>query len=377
MNKSKDYRFLLQNISYLKGVGIKTKKLLKKKKIEKVSDLLWNFPHDFTDRTNLKNLDVLEIGKIATIKVKVVKYSFPRIRNLPNKIFCIDETGKIDIVYFNSREGYIRKIFPLNAWVIISGKVNYFKKKYQITNPSYVVPLENENYVKKIIPKYPLTEGITEKIYRRLIDQVIINIPELNEWHSTKILKKLENKSWKDSVLYLHDPENIQDINSIYYKRLAYDEILANLIVMSQIRRRIKKIKKESKFFANILANKLKKNDFTVYEDSKGFDLYAINANIQKGYLFEIKTITNDNFISQTRSAIIQLQEYLYFNKQHNKDKIFQIDVEKIIVFSEDPTKFRNYKKYMKYFNLLQNLDIGLLYLYKNDIIFNNKKSFF
>ena len=102
MNKSKNHNFLVQNISSLKGVGVKTKQLLKRKKIEKVSDLLWNLPQAFTDRSNLENLDILEIGKITTIKVKTVKYNFPRIRNLPNKVLCEDEKGKIDIVFFNS-----------------------------------------------------------------------------------------------------------------------------------------------------------------------------------------------------------------------------------------------------------------------------------
>ena len=67
MNKSKDYNFLIQNISNLKGVGVKTRQLLKRKKIEKVSDLLWSFPQGFTDRSNLKSLNNLEIGKITTI----------------------------------------------------------------------------------------------------------------------------------------------------------------------------------------------------------------------------------------------------------------------------------------------------------------------
>ena len=53
----------------------------------------------------------LEIGKIQTIKYLLKKLNFPRIRNLPNKIICEDETGKIEIVYFNSREGYLRKFF--------------------------------------------------------------------------------------------------------------------------------------------------------------------------------------------------------------------------------------------------------------------------
>jgi len=129
MNQLKIYNFLIQNVSTLKGVGQKTKKLLKKKKIEKISDLLWNFPQGFTDRSNVQTLDKLEIGKITTIKVKVIKYNFPRIRNLPNKVMCEDQMGKIDIVFFNSKEGYIRKILPLDTYVIISGKINFFKKK--------------------------------------------------------------------------------------------------------------------------------------------------------------------------------------------------------------------------------------------------------
>ena len=62
--------------------------------------------------------------------------NFPRIRNLPNKVKCEDETGKIDIVYFNSREGYLRKLYPLNKWVIISGKLIISIKiiKLQILN---------------------------------------------------------------------------------------------------------------------------------------------------------------------------------------------------------------------------------------------------
>ena len=179
MNQSKLIDFLIQNISNLKGVGNKTKNILKKKKIEKISDLLWNIPQGYTDRSNIKTLDNLEIGKITTIKVKVNKYNFPRIRNLPNKVICEDEKGKIDIVFFNSREGYIRKILPLNSSVVISGKIKHFRRRYQITNPAYVVPINKEDYVNKIIPKYPLSEGLTERIYRNLIDQVLNNITDL------------------------------------------------------------------------------------------------------------------------------------------------------------------------------------------------------
>ena len=283
MNQSKIHDFLFQNVSILDGVGTKTIKLLKKKKIEKISDLLWNFPQGFTDRSNLQTLDKLEIGKITTIKVKVVKYNFPRIRNLPNKVICEDKNGKIDIIFFNSREGYIRKILPLNTSVIISGKINYFKKKYQITNPAYIVPINKEDYVNKIIPKYSLTEGLTEKIYRKLIEQVLKNITDLTEWHNDKILKKIGNVGWSQSIFNVHqDKEN--NFNSKFHRRLAYDEILANLLVLSQARKRIKKFKKIKKRFNNHLSNQLIRNfNFELTKNQVSI-IKEINSDLQSEY---------------------------------------------------------------------------------------------
>ena len=283
MNQSKIHDFLFQNVSILDGVGTKTIKLLKKKKIEKISDLLWNFPQGFTDRSNLQTLDKLEIGKITTIKVKVVKYNFPRIRNLPNKVICEDKNGKIDIVFFNSREGYIRKILPLSTSVIISGKINYFKKKYQITNPAYIVPINKEDYVNKIIPKYSLTEGLTEKIYRKLIEQVLKNITDLTEWHNDKILKKIGNVGWSQSIFNVHqDKEN--NFNSKFHRRLAYDEILANLLVLSQVRKRIKKFKKVKKKFNNYLSNELIRNFNFELTKNQISVIKEINSDLQSEY---------------------------------------------------------------------------------------------
>ena len=105
--------FLFNDISSIKGVGIKLKKYLKKKNIERVKDLLFDLPYDVTDRSKISELDSLEIGKIANIKVKVIKYNFPRIKNLPNKVICGDNKNRINIIFFNSNEFYIRKILPL------------------------------------------------------------------------------------------------------------------------------------------------------------------------------------------------------------------------------------------------------------------------
>ena len=183
--------FIFNAVNDLKGVGPQLSKYLKKRRIEKVKDIILNFPYSETDRSKVYKLDELEIGKIQTVKVIVKKLNFPRIRNLPNKIVCEDESGKIDIVYFNSREGYLRKLYPVNEWVIISGKINYFNKKYQITNPTYVEKIEQIEIIKKIIPKYSLTEGLSEKVYSKIIENVFKKMPEIEEWHDKNFIKKM------------------------------------------------------------------------------------------------------------------------------------------------------------------------------------------
>jgi len=264
MKIQKNINFLFEKVSTLKGVGKKLSSYLKNKKIDKINDLIWNLPYSYTDRRNITELQSLEVGKISTIKVRVKKYNFPRIRNLPNKITCEDEKAKIDVIFFNSREGYIRKILPLNEWVIISGKINYYKNNYQITNPDYITSVGNKDYVQKLIPKYSLTEGLNEKSYRKIIDQVLDSLPNINEWHSKSFLLQMNFSSWEKSILNLHQENSIKDINSNFYRRLAYDEILSHLLVLSDNRKKIKRIKKKPKIykerFANIILKKLPYN---------------------------------------------------------------------------------------------------------------------
>ncbi len=240
--------FLFTEINNLKGVGPQISKYLKKKRIEKVKDVILNLPYSETDRSKIYKLNELEVGKTQTIKVLVSKLNFPRIRNLPNKIICSDDTGKIDIVYFNSREGYIRKLFPVNEWVIISGKVNYFNKKYQITNPDYVTTLENQQYVAKNIPKYNLTKGINEKKYRNITNQVINNLPDIDDWIDESFIKKNNLTNWNNSIKNLHNSNDGKDNLSKSFRRLVFDELCANFFMLSENRKIIKKRKTPKKF---------------------------------------------------------------------------------------------------------------------------------
>ena len=268
MKNNNNYEYLLNDLSKLNGVGIKTMDILKKKKINNLFDLLWRLPKSYTDRSETSKVNALQVGKIHTIKVVPIKYSFPRTRNLPNRVNCEDETGKIDCVFFNSYEGYIRKILPLNNEVTISGKINYFNKKYQITNPTYVS--KDNSVIEKMHNKYSLTEGISEKVYNKIINEILKNLPTLPEWINSKTLKKFGNESWNNSIIKLHDPKNISNYKSNFYRRLAFDEILSSFLISSEIRKKIKRIKKDSKTFSN--KNEIKtmsKLNFELTNDQK------------------------------------------------------------------------------------------------------------
>ena len=247
MDIKRNYEYLLSDLKSIKGVGLKTSNLLKRKKINSIFDLLWKLPKSYTDRSLSSKIKDLKIDEIQTITIIPQKYSFPRVRNLPNRVLCRDETGEIDCVFFNSYEGYIRKILPIGKEVTISGRIKYFRNKYQLTNPKYIS--EDSSIIKQKHNSYSLTEGISEKVYNKIIFQIIKNLPQIDEWHSKDILKNFGNIGWNDSIKKLHDPENIGKFKENFYQRLAFDEIFSTFLVNSEIRKKIKKIKKTKKKF--------------------------------------------------------------------------------------------------------------------------------
>ena len=151
-------------------------------------------------------------------------------------------------LYFNSREGYLRKIFPLNKWIVASGKVSSFRNKLQMANPDYVTNIENSDYVIKSIPKYNLTKGINEKKYRFISEQITQNLPKINDWLDDEFIKSNKLLEWNEAIKRLHNSTDSKNIQSNSFRRLAFDEICANFITLSKNRNRIKK-KKIKKFF--------------------------------------------------------------------------------------------------------------------------------
>ena len=266
MNNKSTYKYLLSDLSTLKGVGVKTTNLLKKKKINNIFDLLWKLPKSYTDRSLSSKIKDLRIGINQTVTIIPQKYSFPRVKNLPNRVLCSDETGELDCIFFNSYEGYVKKILPIGKEITVSGKIGRFRDKYQLTNPKYIS--EDSSLIKQKHNTYSLTDGITEKVYNKIINQIIDKLPVLREWHSKNILNKFDNISWNDSIKELHKPENIGNYKKQFYQRLAYDEIFSTFLVNSEIRKKIKKIKKKNKILDLKKQKKIINNlNFTLTND--------------------------------------------------------------------------------------------------------------
>ena len=68
--------FIFSEINEIKGVGPQLSKYLKKRRIEKIKDIILNLPYSETDRSKIYKLNELEVGKIQTIKVKVKNLIF-------------------------------------------------------------------------------------------------------------------------------------------------------------------------------------------------------------------------------------------------------------------------------------------------------------
>ena len=378
--------FLFKDISSIKGVGKTLEKYLKNKKVDKVKDLLLDLPYEVIDRSEITSLNKLEIGKITTIQVTVKKYNFPRIRNLPNKVICSDTNNKINIIFFNSREGYIRKILPLNKQVIISGKINFYKKNYQITNPTYVKEKNLKDKITKIFPKYNLTEGLKEKIYRNIILKVLNNFDKDDEWYSEQFLKENNFNKLEQTLKNLHNPITKKDINSNDYRRLVFDEIFSNLLYLSKSRK-IVKVKKIIKVFDKkkvtdiVLKNfsyKLTNGQLKILgEIEKDIKSNRRMFRLLQGDVGSGKTIlsfiaASDVVSSNHQVAFMAPTEILANQHYQLAKKLFKGTNVTLNIL----TGKTNYKEKNKILSMLENKDINFIFgthsLFQNKIKFSN-----
>ena len=97
---------LKDSVTKVKGVGAKKKELLSHLHIETVEDLLGFFPRKYEDRSHVSSImeapfdrDVLICGKVVSKKAAASAYN----RKVPLRILVEDNTGSVELVFFNAR----------------------------------------------------------------------------------------------------------------------------------------------------------------------------------------------------------------------------------------------------------------------------------
>ncbi len=249
---------LLSPINKLKGVGPKIENIINKLGINLNIHFLWHFPYKIIEKKYYENIHDAPLNQLVTLKIEVIKHYPSKFRRQPYRVSCLaNETG-IDIVYFNARHPVIRSILPPKSFKMISGKLEFFKNKFQITHPSNIENITDIQLLREKEPVYSLTAGLNMKTFIKLSNQVLDSIPNLKEWIEERLLLKYNFISWKEAIEKLHNPE-IEDTYSeknIFRRRLAFDELLAHQLAICIIRTIDNK--KISVVFKN--NNKLKNN---------------------------------------------------------------------------------------------------------------------
>ena len=223
----------------LSGVGAKLAAVLEKRVGSHVIDVLRHLPIGLTDRRQRPALSAVVDGSIATFEILVMKHDRPAhgVRR-PYRVFCQNETGELELVFFHAHSDYIAKQLPVGARRIVSGRVDLFQGRVQMAHPDHIVAPENSDSMPLLEPIYPLTAGLTPKILRRTLTDALTRLPDLPEWIPEAILSTQKWPSFADAMRAVHAPQSEADLlpTSPARARLAFDELLANQLALIMVR---------------------------------------------------------------------------------------------------------------------------------------------
>ena len=230
---------LFASTTSLAGVGAKLASVLEKRVGQHVIDVLRHLPIGLIDRSQRPSLANVDDGAIATFDLLVIKHDRPpRGVRRPYRVFCENETGALELVFFHAHDDYVAKQLPIGERRLISGRVELFQGRVQMAHPDHILPPSQASKMPIFEPIYPLTAGLTPKILRRTIADALTRIPDLPEWIPPAIMQQHGWPDFATAMRAVHAPQNATDLlpTSPVRARLAFDELLANQLAMRMVR---------------------------------------------------------------------------------------------------------------------------------------------
>lgn len=217
---------LSTSVQYIKGVGPKKAYSLKRLNINTIEDLIYFIPRDYDDRTKVSTLRESTIGEKATLEVKITgEYSIIRPRRNMSilKVPIEDSSTNGYMVWFNQE--YLKDKFKIGESYRVNGKINKLGFELQIMNPAFET-LDQSQKTGRIIPIYPLTEGLSNNELIRIVNYALNNhLDYIEEVLPNNLIKKYKMLSLKESIKNVHNPINKELLIKSRY-RLVFEELL-------------------------------------------------------------------------------------------------------------------------------------------------------
>jgi ATP-dependent DNA helicase RecG len=165
-------RTLDTDVQFLKGVGPRNAQALRKAGLATVRDVLFHLPRRYEDRRNLPPMSGLRPGQWATVRGKVLRLEAKPTRGgmVILTAHVTDGTGTVTLTWFN--QPWIRRALEhFDGEVVAYGKVEEGNWACQIKSPEWEAIGEDDDAEEfaRIVPVYPLVEGLSQKVVRRAV----------------------------------------------------------------------------------------------------------------------------------------------------------------------------------------------------------------
>ena len=231
-------------VDRLRGVDAKLSARLSKLDVATIRDLLYLFPRRHLDYSQATKIANLEPGEECTVVATVWEAHEvsrgPMGKRKDTEAVLSDDTGNIRAVWFGQR--YMARTLKPNAKVAVSGKTSVFNgqlvfqsPEYELLNVSQASTQTGSIHTGRLVPVYPLTEGLTGRNVRRLASQALQEwLGGVEELLPQQLLDRLGLMPLEKAIQQAHYPDS-PDSWSGARRRLAFDELVTlQLAVLSR-----------------------------------------------------------------------------------------------------------------------------------------------
>ena len=216
-------------VDRLRGVDVKLSAKLRRLDVTTVRDLLYLFPRRHLEYANIVTISQLFPGLECTVigtvwEAHQIAKGFKGKRKDTEAVLS-DETGNLKVVWFG--QGYLARTLKPGTRIAISGKVDVFMGQLSFESPDYdlldsALPPINTG---RLVPVYPLTEGLTGRNLRRLAAQALQQwLGGIDEFLPQEIINRGRLLPLREAVNQAHYP-NDQAAWDGARNRLAFDEL--------------------------------------------------------------------------------------------------------------------------------------------------------